>query len=107
MSRLLDQHVVSAVLLKRWAVQGQLTAFNLRLNTKRSRSPRSEGFITGLLRSDADIFEAKWKQIEDPMPEVFAAVDRGEALDQALTIERLKDFLALHFCRGRTFFEVF
>ena len=46
------QHVVSAVLLRRWAVDGYVVARNLEDRRTRLRSPRSEGFVTDLVRGE-------------------------------------------------------
>ena len=39
------QHVVSRVLLDRWAVDGEVEAFNLTNGRQRPRSPSAEGWV--------------------------------------------------------------
>jgi len=103
---LLDQHVVSAVLLRRWTVDSQLLVYDLRYDRARLRSPRAEGYIRGFTRVGATEFEARWGAIERGMPPVFRALDGGNLFDDPPSVARLKDFFALHFARSRTLQEV-
>lgn len=104
--QLLDQHVVSAVLLRRWTENRRLLVYDMRYDSVRLRSPRAEGYITGLIRVGAAEFEAKWAAIEQRIPPVFSAVDNGVIFDNATLVGHLKDFIALHFSRSRTMREV-
>lgn len=104
---LLDQHIVSAVLLRRWTLRGALLVYDLRYDYLRLRSPRAEGYITGFTRVGTSGFEAKWAAIEQRMPAVFAAVDDGVVFDHPEFVAHLKDFMALHFSRSRTMREVY
>ena len=80
--------------------------YNLRYDSVKLRSPRAEGYITGFTRVGAPTFEAKWGAIEQRMPPVFVAVDQGVLFDTPQLVDKLKDFMALHFARSRTMLEV-
>ncbi len=104
---IIDQHVVSAVLLRRWAVGGFVLMYDLRHDFAKPRSPRAEGYITGFTRVGARDFEARWGAIEDRMPSVFEALDGRSLFAEPEALGRLKDFVALHFARSRTMREVY
>lgn len=103
----MEQHVVSAVLLRRWASSGHVSAFDIQHRVIRLRSPRSEGFVDNYTRQDAERHEARWADIEDKMPAVFELLDSSRLHDDPAAVETLKDFLALHVARSRTTKQVY
>lgn len=103
----MEQHIVSAVLLRRWAASGKLSAFDLQHRVTRLRSPRSEGFVDNYTRHDAEGHEARWAYIENKVPYVFDLLDSGRLHDDPRAVERLKDFLALHVARSLTTKQVY
>lgn len=104
----MKQHVVSQVLLRRWTNgEGRLVGHDLRYDHRKLKSSAGEGYIDGFLTDDAEVAEQRWKAHEDPMPEVFKALDTGTLLDERHLVTALKNFLALHFARSRTMREMF
>lgn len=78
------QHVVSQVLLRRWAEDGFIRAVNLRWGTIAPKSPRAEGFVPWFVQSDfSTVIEHIWKDIEDRTPAVLDQVEDGTVFDSA------------------------
>jgi hypothetical protein len=95
------QHLVSRVLLSRWAVQNKLIAFNLQLDRPRRRAPSAEGFQKWFVQEhESSRMETLWAKVEARLPAVFRAVDNETALDDPGYVRTLKDLLALHAIRA-------
>jgi uncharacterized protein DUF4238 len=107
------QHVVSQVLLKRFAEPdaetGGLKVYSFDLeypNPKTSRS-RLKGLSTvgqapelDFVRFASRSVEERWGSVESILPETLAAVDQGTVFDDPGHPERLRDLVALHFARS-------
>lgn len=95
------QHLVSKVLLKRWAVDGQLLAFNLDTGMHRGRSPKAEGYEEDFIRHGSGQAEARWREFEDRAHRALCAVDRGTLFEDPSDVETIKGLIGLHVFRSR------
>ncbi|MCC9707308.1 DUF4238 domain-containing protein [Streptomyces sp. MNU76] len=110
-ARVHRQHLISKVLLAQFATPIRHTAglhvqpHDLR-NPQRlpkARTPRGVGWIEDFVPYASASLEQIWNQAEQHLPEVFAAVAAGTALDDPSTTSRLRDLIALHWVRSQHF----
>ncbi|MEV5295539.1 DUF4238 domain-containing protein [Streptomyces sp. NPDC053741] len=107
------QHVISKVLLKRFATpfgsQGlKLVPFNLdhpdRLH--KMASPRECGKVPHFARFASASLEQVWGKLETRIPDTARAVDRGDVFQHAQHVQTLKDLIALHLVRSLNYRNV-
>lgn len=107
------QHVVSRVLLKRFASRAtptgglELLEFNVRYGTERLRPPAAVGYVMDYLTAAASQAEQYWGEVENRLPAALAVVDDETVFEHTEHVETLKDCLALHLARSRTFRAIY
>ncbi|PZT91589.1 MAG: hypothetical protein DI630_29370 [Gordonia sp. (in: high G+C Gram-positive bacteria)] len=98
------QHVVSQVLLRRFAVDGdiEVLAMDYPHSGWRRHSPAAVGYVKDFVRANAEEVEQVWAEVESRLARAFADVDRGSSVKpRGATEEALRDCLALHWARSR------
>ncbi|MFF2518883.1 DUF4238 domain-containing protein [Streptomyces sp. NPDC058086] len=103
------QHLISQVLLAQFATPIRQTAgLHVRPHDLRNpqrlckaRTPRGVGWIEDFVPYASASIEQVWKQVEQHLPEVFASVAAGTALNEPDTVSLLRDVLALHWVRSQ------
>jgi hypothetical protein len=102
-----DQHVVSKVILRRFAGvnsegDGLLYPFRLRYPNARHRllGPDGCGKIKNFVAYASASAERLWKETEDKLPDALAAVDDGTLLSSPEHMATVKDAIALHYARS-------
>ncbi|MFJ4007402.1 DUF4238 domain-containing protein [Streptomyces sp. NPDC090023] len=107
------QHVISQVLLKRFATRFgssglKLVPFNLdhpnRLHKR--ASPRECGKVRYFARFASASLEQVWGKLETRIPDAAAAVDRGDVFQYEQHVQTLKDLIALHLVRSLNYRDV-
>lgn len=107
------QHVISQVLLKRFATPFgsdglKLLPFNLdhphRLH--KMASPRKCGKVKHFARFASASLEQVWGKLETRIPDAAAAVDRGDVFQHEQHVQTLKDLIALHLVRSLNYRDV-
>ena len=103
------QHLVSAVLLERFAEPSPagLSLYPFDLNRPDSRHTlkgvKGVGWVKDFIPYASGSLEQLWNDTEQHLPTVFSAVDAGTALDDPSHVSVLRDLLALHLTRSRTY----
>lgn len=97
------QHVVSRVLLRQFAVDGDIEVSAVSYTQRwRRRSPAAVGYVEHFVRSNAEEVEQVWAEVESRLAGAFADIDRGGSIEPGgATMEALLDCLALHWARSR------
>jgi hypothetical protein len=98
------QHVVSQVLLRRFAVAGHIEATALAHPDSgwRRRSPAAVGYVEDFVRANAEEVEQVWGEVESRLAPALVDLDRGGSVESGgATEEALRDCLALHWARSR------
>ncbi|GGN41081.1 DUF4238 domain-containing protein [Streptomyces fuscichromogenes] len=103
------QHLISQVLLAQFATPIRHTAglhvrpYDLRnpQRVPKARTPRGVGWIEDFVPYASASIEQVWKQVEQHLPEAFASVAAGTALDEPETVALLQDAIALHWVRSQ------
>jgi hypothetical protein len=103
----LVQHLVSQVLLRRWAENHKVRAYDMVTASAKLVAPARTAFVLGLTKVDAKAHEDRWGKIETPMPRVFASIDNGTFFDDERQWNRLRDFAALQYARSLTFIDAY
>jgi hypothetical protein len=102
-------HVVSQVLLRRFinpATQ-MLTGYHLASQRDYSKSPRSVGWVDGFIKYQPQVHEDYWKaEVEDHLHDAFQAVDDRSIFSKPRQIQVLKDCIALHWARSKSYQEI-
>ncbi|MFC8705846.1 DUF4238 domain-containing protein [Streptomyces anulatus] len=107
------QHVISQVLLKRFAAPFgsnglKLVPFNLdhpdRLH--KMASPRQCGKVPYFARFASASLEQVWGKLETRIPDAARAVDRGDVFQHEQHVQTLKDLIALHLVRSLNYRNV-
>ncbi|MXG30468.1 DUF4238 domain-containing protein [Streptomyces sp. YIM 132580] len=107
------QHVISQVLLKRFAAPFgsnglKLVPFNLdhpdRLH--KMASPRQCGKVPYFARFASASLEQLWGKLETRIPDAARAVDRGDVFQHEHHVQTLKDLIALHLVRSLNYRKV-
>ncbi|MGW1505826.1 hypothetical protein ACWCQW_46435 [Streptomyces mirabilis] len=107
--RVRRQHVISQALLSQFATPIRHTAgphvqphdLHHPQRLPEPRTPRGVGFIEDFVPYASASLEQTWNQVEQHLPEAFAAVGAGTALDDPGTVARLRDLIALHWVRSQ------
>jgi hypothetical protein len=102
-----DQHVVSKVVLKRFAgvegkSKGLLYPFRLRYPNAHHRllGPDGCGKVKDFLTYASASAERLWKETEDRLPDALGALDDGTLLSNREHVVTLKNAIALHYARS-------
>lgn len=98
------QHVVSQVLLRRFAVAGHIEALALTYPASRwrRRSPAAVGYVQDFVRANVEEVERVWGEVESRLAPALVDLDRGDSVRAGgATEEALRDCLALHWARSR------
>jgi len=98
-----NQHVVSQVLLRRFAEgagSAEVGVFEPDNLTFRNESPDRVGTIPNLVPTNPEKFEKRWSQVERMMTHAFKLIDERKLLADAKFSKAVRDFVALHFARG-------
>jgi hypothetical protein len=97
-----DQHLVSRVLLHRWATDGVVSSFNLNHPNSPPKllTPGGIAYKQDFVRFESRSVEERWQQVENRANYMFATVDAGTLFDRPYYVEDLKDLIALHLARS-------
>ena len=111
--RIKNQHVVSKVVLKGFAVLGprgkglELTPFDLRLcREQRPRGLDGCGKVPDFLTFASASAEQLWKGVEDRLDSAIGAARVGHLHDQNANVEAIMDGIALHLVRSLRYLEI-
>jgi hypothetical protein len=95
-------HVVSRVILRRFCNDANLlTRLNVQYRATRLTGPDGFGREPRLHPANTGAFEAKWKDVEDRLPEALRALDDGRLLAEPDALLAIKDCLAVHMARSK------
>ncbi|MFF1269186.1 DUF4238 domain-containing protein [Streptomyces anulatus] len=107
------QHVISQVLLKRFAARFgsnglKLVPFNLDHPDRvhKMASPRQCGKVPHFARFASASLEQVWGKLETRIPDAARAVDRGDVFQHEEHVQTLKDLIALHLVRSLNYRNV-
>ena len=95
------QHLVSKVLLKQWAIDGRILAFNLETGSFRERSPKAEGYEEHFIVHGSGQAEARWREFEDRAHHALCAVEDGTLPSDPINVDATKGLIGLHLVRSR------
>ena len=97
------QHIISQVLLKRWAIDGVVGVGDLRHGTARRRAPGAEAWLSDFIAgARAEEAERRWQRFEgDSVRRALEAVEDGTVFSGPGHVEALKGLLGLHLIRAR------
>lgn len=95
-------HLVSRVILRQFCgPRTLLQALDIRSGRVKLLGPGGVCWIPNLRPADPNAFEVQWRHVEDQMPQAFAALERGDSLDEPLC-DLLRRCLAVHLARSLT-----
>ena len=101
------QHVISQAILRRWTVDGLLAAVDLRTGNVKPKSTKATGFVPWFVRAEYSTpIEAVWKETEDHIPALVAAVEDGSALDSEWAADMLRQLVTVHIVRSKQLAEM-
>lgn len=103
-----DLHTVTRCLLARYTdpSTGKLKAFYLPRRREFDKPPSAVGRVEGFIKHKPQEHESFWStEVEVFLPAAFAAVDNGSVLDHPNHVKVLKDCIALHWARSKTYKE--
>ncbi len=110
---MVGQHVISQVLLKRFATafgrnELKLLPFNLDHPNRvhKLASPRECGKVKHFARFASASLELPWGRLETRIPDAAVAVDRGDVFQHERHVQTLKDLVALHLVRSLNYRDV-
>ncbi len=98
------QHVVSKVLLKQFVRDGRLRELVVARPGSQWRwsTPAASGYVPSFVRVDAASVEARWKDVEDRVPDALAVIHAGGAVPPGSPTEAtITALLALHWARSK------
>jgi hypothetical protein len=102
-----DQHVVSKVVLKRFAARqgphkGLIVPFSLDYPDGRHRPRGADGCgkIDNFVPAASRSLEMLWKQTEDKLPEAFKHLESPSPFAEERHLSLIKDAIALHYVRS-------
>lgn len=98
------QHVVSKVVLARFAVEGMVEVEDVRRPGRwRPRSPSAVGYVEHYVRHDSAVAEALWQRTETRIGPALDELDAGGVPERGSGTEQVvKDCLALHWARSHS-----
>jgi len=96
------QHLVSRVLLRRWANHRKGPVAKLDLFTLDENVDKVDnlGCVENLVLIGAEHAERCWQHVEKRLPHAFNRLDSGQLLGDPVAVETIKDCLALHYARA-------
>lgn len=98
------QHLVSETLLKGWTVDGEMSVVQRRCHGSPkivSVGPGGVAYERGLTsRFTVDEIEDAWSAIETPAGKALPKVRKGTGLDDADTVQAIKNLMCLHLTRS-------
>lgn len=96
------QHLVSEVLIKRWALGGEVLCIDLDYPSARPklRAPAAVGYKLDFIKVGSGRWEERWQKAETLAPQTFDAIDDRSIFDRPQLVEVLKDLIAIHFGRS-------
>ena len=99
------QHVVSRVVLARFAVEKVIEVEDVRKPGRwRPKSPSAVAYVKDYVRHDSAGAEAVWQQTETRLAAALDELDGGEVPERGSGTEQtVKDCLALHWARSHSF----
>ena len=99
------QHVVSKVVLARFAVDGIVEVEDVRRPGRwRPKSPSAVGYVEDYVRHDSAGAEAVWQRTETLLATVLDELDAGVVPERGSRTEQtVKDCLAIHWARSHSF----
>ncbi|MFE7529242.1 DUF4238 domain-containing protein [Kitasatospora sp. NPDC057542] len=110
----MSQHVVSKVLLKRFAVDDGIQGLRVQRfdldhphRHHQRRAVKGIGAVRDFVPVASASLEVLWGQVENRLHTAAAAVERGNVFDDARHVEVLKDFIALHWIRSHHYLDVY
>lgn len=97
-----QQHLVSAVLIKRWAVNGRVLSIDLDYPDARPkhRAPAAIGYKVDFIKIASKRWEERWQKAETLAPQTFDAIDDRSIFKHPNLVDVLKDLIAIHFGRS-------
>jgi Protein of unknown function (DUF4238) len=104
-----EQHVVSRVVLKQWTDHSRcLNAVSVTDRTARiiARGPAGLGKIPDFVPRASRSAEERWAMTERHVPRLSRLCDTDAILDDPDAAATLRDLVALHFVRSRSFWQV-
>ena len=108
--RLPKQHLVSETLLRRWTVEGQLSVVQRQRDgrpTVRSVGPGGVAYERGLTSIfTIDEIENAWSDIETLAGRALQELREGIGLNDADTVQAIKDLMYLHLTRSYEMLDV-
>ncbi len=99
------QHVVSKVVLARFAFEGSVEVEDVRKPGRwRPKSPSAVGYVEDYVRQDSISTEAVWQRTETLLTEALNELNAGVVPERGSRTEQtVKDCLALHWARSHSF----
>ncbi|UKA73518.1 DUF4238 domain-containing protein [Arthrobacter sp. FW306-06-A] len=96
------QHVISQVLLRRFADPGtrQVGVYSLASGSIKKSSPKSIGFVPDYVSHQPWAAEKLWQTVESRLTPAFTALDAGHAALAPEHLRAIADCVALHFSRS-------
>lgn len=104
------QHVISKVLLKRFADGSdddpRLVGYNLHYGASKHYSITSVGYIEDFIPHDSEAAEAAWGSIETNVHPALEALEASTAELTGTHVETLKQLIALHYIRRNVIMDL-
>ena len=102
MEHVAKQHLVSEVVIKRWAIDGKVLSIDLDHPAARSkpRAPAAIGYKLDFIKVGSRRWEERWQKAETLAPQTFDAIDDRSIFDRPQLVAVLKDLIAIHFGRS-------
>jgi hypothetical protein len=101
------QHVVSQVVLRRFADESNLLSVFDRISGRVTRKGAGGiAFVDNLVAHEPEASELLWKAVEDHVPELFSALESRSLLDEPSLVDLAKDLIALHWGRSHTLLAI-
>lgn len=95
-------HLVSQVLLRRYAINNLVGVYNISGKTMLNKATKEIGFIN----TNEDVFkqsENRWSVIETRAAKALRSIESGELLKNPVSVMAIKQLMALHFIRSQSF----
>jgi|CXWL01.1.fsa_nt_gi hypothetical protein len=105
----MNQHMVSRVLLRRFAGRrrSEVGVLDLRSATASPGKIAEVGVLTDFVVKGADTTEEKWRKVEQALPYAFTLIEQRRILDNQKFVTVIKDCIALHFARSFALTEMY
>ncbi len=100
MSKYRRQHLVSEVILRRFA-DGQVIKVDLDSGQVETRNPATCMYENRFISAAPQEAEELWQLVENKLPRALAAVDDGSVLNDAVQAAAIRECMAMHMIRSR------